>query len=197
MNRHEIKLVLPSRNAGKRNTSDGLSTKFFLSDNCVFCDTILGMLQEFPSNLVSIQSNQCSLMIIARHSHEGRELIIPHEGEVNFARLSNAATQQSLVLSGDLTGAEEQVHLPKGQISSGKYNQSRGVHTKPVNHHLVSPTTLGSVFLKYGLTEGRSSTGARNAEDTSGLINDDNVFILEDNLEVLSYERKIREKRDG
>ena len=125
-------------------------------------------------------------MIISGDTHVGWVGGISHEWHVDDTLgFLDGSTYQGLVGSGDTAIAEGSVHATKGGIGTGKNDNSGGIHAKSVDDHFVGAVGFVTVGVKDGLGEGRVVGLVGDTKDSSGLVNNDDVLILKDDLDLL------------
>jgi hypothetical protein len=93
---------------------------------------------------------------------------------------------ERLVLSGNLAGAKLGVEVPEGVVGLGKDHEAGCVHAEAVACHLIGVAGFTAEGIKDGLLEGGVAVLAGGRKDAGGLVDDNNVLILMDDLEILS-----------
>mmetsp|Transcript_5807 Transcript_5807/g.10479 ORF Transcript_5807/g.10479 Transcript_5807/m.10479 type:complete len:300 (-) Transcript_5807:128-1027(-) len=182
-----IQLVSSSRDAGEEKSRNVVSVDVLSRDDLVFRKTVLGALEHFLSDLADVQIDEGTLVIVGTDPHEGGVLVIPHEGEVDASRIGrDVPAHESLVVAGDLTGAEEGVHSAKGGVGASEDDEAGGVHSQSVDDHFVHAAGFGSVLVEDGLVQGRVALVlARDGEDAGRLADHDYVFVFVDDVKVI------------
>ena len=181
-----IELVGASGNAGKAQPGYLLTINLLAGEDLVLSDRFFGVLKDLLANVVGGKANEGSLLLFGGNAHVRGILVVHHEGHVDDAGVvGHVSLDEGLVLSGDLASAELGVEIPEGVVGLGKDHEAGGVHTEAVAGHLVGVAGFAAEGIEDGLLEGGVAVLAGGGEDASGLVDDDNVLILVDNLEVL------------
>mmetsp|Transcript_16601 Transcript_16601/g.47640 ORF Transcript_16601/g.47640 Transcript_16601/m.47640 type:complete len:232 (-) Transcript_16601:217-912(-) len=184
-----IELVGASGNAGKAQPGYGLSVNLLAGKDLVLGDGFFGIFKDLLADIFGGKADESSLLFFGGDAHVGRVLVVHHEGHVDDAGIvGHVSLDESLVLSGNLAGAELGVEIPKGVVSLGKDHKAGGVHAEAVAGHLVGVSGFASEGIEDGLLEGGVAILAGGGEDASGLVNNDNVLILVDDLEIILSE---------
>mmetsp|Transcript_21336 Transcript_21336/g.45618 ORF Transcript_21336/g.45618 Transcript_21336/m.45618 type:complete len:207 (-) Transcript_21336:226-846(-) len=148
----DVQLVGSTGHAGQRESGDVIPVHVLSRDHLVFRQAVLGALEHLFPYLGRVQIEEGALVVVGAHPHEGRVLVVPHQGEVDRpAVLSDVTAHERLVVAGDLPGTEEGVHAPQGGVRAGEDDESGGVHAQSVDHHLVHPAGFGPEAIKDGL----------------------------------------------
>lgn len=181
-----IELVGASGDAGEAQPGYLLTVNLLAGKDLVLGDGFFGVLKDLLANVVGGKADEGSLLLFGGNAHVGGVLVVHHEGHVDDAGVvGHVSLDKGLVLSGDLAGAELGVEVPEGVVGLGKDHEARGVHTEAVAGHLVGVAGFAAKGIEDGLLEGGVAILAGGGEDTGGLVDDNNVLVLVDNLEIL------------
>lgn len=201
-----IELVGASGNAGKAQPGYLLTVNLLAGKDLVLGDGFFGILKDLLANVVGGKADEGSLLLFGGNAHVGGVLVVHHEGHVDDAGVvGHVSLDEGLVLSGDLAGAELGVEIPEGVVGLGEDHEAGGVHAEAVACHLVGVAGFAAEGIKDGLLEGGVAVLAGGGEDAGGLVDDNNVLILMDDLEVLlegqmggiGDEKNVRKSSDG
>ena len=181
-----IELVGASGDAGEAQPGYLLTVNLLAGKDLVLSDGFFGILKDLLTNVVGGKADEGSLLLFGGNAHVGGVLVVHHEGHVDDAGVvGHVSLDEGLVLSGDLAGAELGVEIPEGVVGLGKDHEAGGVHTEAVAGHLVGVAGFAAEGIEDGLLEGGVAVLAGGGEDAGGLVDDNNVLILVDNLEIL------------
>lgn len=181
-----IELVGATGDAGKAQPGYLLTVNLLAGKDLVLSDGFFGVLKDLLANVVGGKADEGSLLLFGGNAHVGGVLEVHHEGHVDDAGVvGHVSLDEGLVLSGDLAGAELGVEIPKGMVGLGKDHEAGGVHTEAVAGHLVGVAGFAAEGIEDGLLEGGVAVLAGGGEDTSGLVDDNNVLVLVNNFKVL------------
>ena len=181
-----IELVGASGNAGKAQPGYRITVDLLAGKDLVLGDGFFGIFKDLLADVVSGKANEGSLLVFGGDTHVGGVLVVHHEGHVDDAGIvGHVSLDKSLVLSGNLAGPELGVEIPKGVVGLGKDHEARGIHAEAVTSHLVGVAGFAAEGIEDGLLEGGVAILAGGGEDAGGLVDNDNVLILVDDLEIL------------
>mmetsp|Transcript_25754 Transcript_25754/g.54181 ORF Transcript_25754/g.54181 Transcript_25754/m.54181 type:complete len:217 (-) Transcript_25754:341-991(-) len=182
-----IQLVSSTGNTCEKKSGDITPPEVFPRDNLKFRETVLGALEQLLPDLIDIQTDQSALVFVRGDPHEGRVFVVSHEWQIDGSGvLFDFSADEGFVFAGDLSGAEEGVHAAEGGVGASEDDEAGGVHSEAVDYHFVHAVGFGAVAFENGLVEGGiGGVFAGNGEDTGGFVDDDDVFVFENDVEVI------------
>ena len=183
----DVDLVVTAGNARQSDPGDRLALEEFPAHDLELGDAVLGALQDFFAHVRRGQIHQRPLVVVRRDPHVGRAPVVPHDRQVDdpFVVL-DMPRHEGLVPTIDLALPKDLVELADGIFRFGHDDQPRGVHSQPVDDHVVAGRQVLSFDVVVdGFRERRVVFLARDRQDARRFVDDQNILVLVNDDKIL------------